>query len=303
MKILIADAFDAKMPERLKAFGDVTDDMSQLKDANILLVRSKTKVTAELLANAPALELVIRGGVGLDNVDKKACAERGIQVMNTPRASSVAVAEMAMAFMVAIPARLFEAHTTMTEGKFLKNELKRTELFKKTLGLIGVGAIGTEVAKRAQAFGMTVVAFDPFVKDNPFATMLPTLGELLAQADVISLHTPLTDETKGMVNTALIEQMKDGVIIINTGRGKVVLEEDLAAALRSGKVRAYGTDVWYTDPPAPDTPLFQAPNVFMAPHLGASTKENLGRIGDEVVSILTTFTAKRTESELTGTPA
>ncbi|MHB0968942.1 MAG: hydroxyacid dehydrogenase [Thermoanaerobaculia bacterium] len=293
MKILIADAFDAKLPERLKAFGDVTDDMSQLKDANVLLVRSKTKVTPELIEKAPNLELVIRGGVGLDNVDKKACAERGIKVMNTPRASSVAVAEMAMAFMVAIPARLPEAHMSMVEGKFLKNELKRTELYKKTLGLIGAGAIATEVAKRAQAFGMTVLAYDPYVEQNEYATMIPNLADMLKQSDFISIHTPLTDETKGMINAALIAQMKDGVIIINTGRGKVVIEDDIAAALKSGKIRAYGTDVWYSDPPAPETPLFQAPNVFMAPHLGASTKENLGRIGDEVVSILTAYAAEK----------
>jgi D-3-phosphoglycerate dehydrogenase len=295
MKILIADAFDAKMPERLKAFGDVTDDLTQLADANVLLVRSKTKVTPDLIAKAPKLELVIRGGVGLDNVDRKACQARGIKVLNTPRASSVAVAEMAMAFMIAIPARLTEAHMSMVEGKFLKNELKRTELFRKTLGLIGVGAIGTEVAKRAQAFGMNVIGFDPFVKENPYATIVPTLDELVKQADVISLHTPLTDETKGLVNADLIAKMKDGVILINTGRGKVVVEDDIAEALRSGKLRAYGTDVWYTDPPAPETPLFHAPNVFMAPHLGASTKENLGRIGDEVVTILTAFTADRKE--------
>lgn len=300
MKILIADAFDAKMPERLRAFGDVTDDMSQLTDAHVLLVRSKTKVTPELIEKAPNLKLVIRGGVGLDNVDKKACAERGIKVMNTPKASSVAVAEMAMAFMVAIPARLLEAHMSMVEGKFLKSELKRTELFNKTLGLIGLGAIGTEVAKRAQAFGMTVLAFDPFVKESPNAILVATVHELLKKADVISLHTPLTDETKGMINTALINEMKDGVIIINTGRGKVIVEEDLAEALKSGKVRAYGTDVWYSDPPPPECTLLKAPNVFMAPHLGASTKENLGRIGDEVVSILTEQSAALNEAALSG---
>ena len=151
MHILIADAFDAKLPERLAAFGEVSSDMGTLAQANVLLVRSKTKVTPELLAQAPALKLVIRGGVGMDNVDKKACAEKGVKAVNTPRASSVAVAEMAMAFLVAIPARLIEAHTSMKEGKFLKSELKRTELFKKTLGLIGAGAIASEVAKRAQA--------------------------------------------------------------------------------------------------------------------------------------------------------
>ncbi len=290
MHILIADAFDAKLPERLAAFGTVSSDMATLAQANVILVRSKTKVTPELLAQAPALKLVIRGGVGMDNVDKKACAEKGVKAVNTPRASSVAVAEMAMAFMVAIPARLIEAHVSMKEGKFLKNELKRTELFKKTLGLIGAGAIASEVAKRAQAFGMEILAFDPFLKEHPIAKLV-SLEELAAKADVISMHTPLTDETRGMVNAALIGQMKDGIIIINTGRGKCVEEADLVAALQTGKVRAYGTDVWPSDPPPSDCPLLSAPNVFMAPHIGASSKENLGRIGDEVVLILTDFKA------------
>lgn len=264
--------------------------MATLPQAEVLLVRSKTQVNADLLAKAPKLKLVIRGGVGMDNVDKKLCAEKGIKALNTPRASSVAVAEMAMAFMVAIPARLIEAHVSMKEGKFLKNELKRTELFKKTLGLIGAGAIASEVAKRAQAFGMEVIAFDPFLKEHPIAKLV-SLDELAAKADVISLHTPLTDETRGMVNAALMAKMKDGVIIINTGRGKCVVEADLVAALESGKVRAYGTDVWPSDPPPADCPLLSAPNVFMAPHIGASSKENLGRIGDEVVLILQDFKA------------
>jgi len=288
MHILIADAFDAKLPERLVPFGTVNSDLTTLGQAEVLLVRSKTQVNAELLAQAPALKLVIRGGVGMDNVDKKLCAERGIKAVNTPRASSVAVAEMAMAFMVAMPARLIEAHTSMKEGKFLKSELKRTELFKKTLGLIGAGAIASEVAKRAQAFGMEVLAYDPFLKEHPIARLVG-LEELAAQAHVISLHTPLTDDTRGMVNAALIAQMKDGVMIINTGRGKCVVEADLSTALQSGKVRAYGTDVWPSDPPPADCPLLSAPNVFMAPHIGASSKENLGRIGDEVVLILNDF--------------
>jgi D-3-phosphoglycerate dehydrogenase len=290
MHILIADAFDAKLPERLAAFGTVSSDLATLPQAQVLLVRSKTKVDADLIAKAPNLKLVIRGGVGMDNVDKKLCAEKGIKAMNTPRASSVAVAEMAMAFMVAIPARLIEAHTSMKEGKFLKSELKRTELFKKTLGLIGAGNIATEVAKRAQAFGMEVIAYDPFLKEHPIARMT-SLDELAAKADVISMHTPLTDDTRGMVNAALLAKMKDGVILINTGRGKCVVDADLAAALQSGKLRAYGTDVWPSDPPPADCPLLSAPNVIMAPHLGANSKENLGRIGDEVVLILKDFKA------------
>ena len=288
MKILIADAFDASLPKRLEPFGEVSTDMALLGEAHVLLIRSKTRVTQELADQAPHLKLVIRGGVGLDNVDKEVCKARGIQVLNTPAASSIAVAEMAMAFMVAIPARLIEAHMAMKEGRFPKNELKRTELFGKTLGLIGAGAIASEVAIRAAAFGMTVIAYDPFLKSHPVAT-LKSLDEVMAEADVISCHTPLTDQTKGMFNTALFARMKDGVILINTGRGKIMVEADLAQALASGKVRAFGTDVWSSDPPPPDCPLLTAPNVFMAPHIGGSSQENLLRIGDTVVEILSTF--------------
>jgi D-3-phosphoglycerate dehydrogenase len=289
VKILIADAFDAGLPKRLEPFGEVTTDMARLAEANVLLIRSKTKVTKELVDQAPNLKLVIRGGVGLDNVDKDACKARGIQVKNTPRASSISVAEMAMAFMVAIPARLIEAHMGMVEGKFLKNELKRTELYQKTLGLLGAGAIASEVAKRADAFGMKVIAYDPFLESHPIAELKSTLDDMVKEADVISLHTPLTDQTKGIINKDLIVKMKDGVIIINTGRGKCINEDDLAEALKSGKVRAYGTDVWFQDPPEASCPLLTAPNVFMSPHLGGSSKENLGRIGNEVVGILAGF--------------
>jgi len=288
MKILIADAFDASLPKRLEKIGEVTTDMADLNHTQILLIRSKTKVTKEMLDKAPSLKLVIRGGVGLDNVDREACKARNVEVMNTAAASSVAVAEMAMAFMVAIPARLIEAHMAMKEGKFPKKELKRTELFKKTLGLIGAGAIATEVAKRAASFGMKVIAYDPYLTSHSLAE-LKSLDELLAQADFISIHTPLTDQTKGMFNKDTFAKMKDGVVIVNTGRGKVIVENDLSYALNSGKVRAYGTDVWFSDPPPVDCPILTAPNVFMAPHLGASSKENLLRIGDTVVEILSHF--------------
>ncbi len=286
MLILICDAFDASLPKRLEKFGEVTDDVARLKETEVALVRSKTKCTAEWIASAPKLKLIIRGGVGLDNVDAKAAREHGIEVRNTPAASSVAVAELAFALMLAVPNRLIEAHNAMKEGKFLKKEIKRTELFGKTLGLIGIGRIANEVAKRAAAFGMRVLAFDPFVKHADHAILVPTLKDLIRQADYISLHVPLNDDTKGMINKDTLAVMKDGVVIVNTGRGKCVVEEDLAQALKSGKVGAYATDVYYSDPPDPNSPLLSAPNVIFTPHIGASSKENLLRIGNEVVALL-----------------
>jgi D-3-phosphoglycerate dehydrogenase len=286
MKILLADSFDESLPKKLAPFGVATADMGQLKDAEVLLVRSKTKVTREFLANAPNLKLVIRGGVGLDNVDIEACRERGIDVKNTPRASSVAVAELAFALMLAVPNRLIEAHNSMKEGRWLKKEIKRTELFGKTLGLLGAGLIGTEVARRALAFGMKVVAYDHYIPNHALAELLDEPEELYARADYISIHLPLTPETKGMLDRQAFSKMKDGVVLVNTARGKVVVEEDLADALRSGKVAAYGTDVYMGDPPDPKSPLLSAPNVYLTPHIGGSSKENLLRIGDNVVEIL-----------------
>jgi D-3-phosphoglycerate dehydrogenase len=290
MLILICDAFDASLPKRLEPFGEVTDDIGRLAEAEVALVRSKTKCTAEWMAGAPKLKLVIRGGVGIDNIDAAAAKERKIEVRNTPQASSIAVAELAFALMIAVPNKLVEAHNALKlEGRFLKKEIKRTELFGKTLGLIGIGRIGSELAKRAAAFGMRVLAFDPFVKSSDVAILTPTLRDLYRQCDYLSLHTPLTEETKGMINSDAIAHMKDGVVIVNTGRGKCVVEEDIAAALASGKVAAYATDVFYSDPPATDSPLLTAANVILTPHIGASSKENLGRIGNEVVELLSSW--------------
>jgi len=291
MKILISDAFDPSLPERLKQFGEVTDDKSILSEADVVLIRSKTKCTREYIDSAPNLKLIIRGGVGLDNVDREYAAEKGIEVRNTPEASSVAVAELAFALMMAVPNRLVEAHNSMKDGKWIKKELKRTELMGKTLGLIGVGRIGTVLAARARAFGMHVIGHDSFVTYSD-VVQLKSLDEMLAKADYVSLHVPLNCDTEGMINKKTIAMMKDGVVVINTGRGKCVNAEDMTEALKSGKVAAYATDVWPSDPPAEDYPILKAPNVLMTPHIGASTKENLLRIGDQVVHILTEFQNK-----------
>lgn len=285
MKILLSDSFDPSLPGRLAKFGTVTDDKTALPDCDVVLIRSKTKATADYIAGAPKLKIIIRGGVGLDNVDANAARERGIKVFNTPEASSVAVAELAFALLLAIPSKIIEGHTSMAEGKWLKSDLKRTELYQKTLGIIGVGRIGSEVAIRARGFGMQVLGFDPDVLHHTMADMT-TLGELCGRSDYITINTPLNDATRGMLDAGLIDRMKTGVIIVNTGRGKCVVESDLVAALESGKVAAYGTDVWESDPPPETSPLLKAKNVYMTPHIGASSKENLLRIGDQIVTIL-----------------
>jgi D-3-phosphoglycerate dehydrogenase len=176
----------------------------------------------------------------------------------------------------------------MAKGEWIKKQLKRTELMGKTLGLIGMGRIAVELAKRAKAFGMNLIAYDKYVEKSEYAE-LKSLDEVLKESDYISIHTPLTDETKGMINKETIGKMKDGVIIVNTGRGKCINEEDMAEALTSGKVRTYATDVWFSDPPPEDSPLLKAPNVQMTPHIGASSKENLLRIGDIIVDIIENF--------------
>lgn len=289
MKILLADAFDASLPDALKKYGEVTADAAQLPDADIVLIRSKTKATKEYIDQAKKMKLIIRGGVGLDNVDSAYCKEKGIIVKNTPEASSVAVAELAFAMMIAVPNRLIEAHNSMKEGKWLKKELKRTELMGKTLGLIGCGRIGVEVAKRAAAFGMKVIGYDPVVTGADHIELKPSLDAMLPLCDYISLHTPVNDQTKGMINKNTIAKMKKGVVFINTGRGKCIIEPDVVDALTSGQMAAYATDVWYSDPPAEDCPLFKAPNMLMAPHIGASSNENLLRIGKQVDQIIGEF--------------
>ena len=291
MKILISDAFDASLPGRLAEFGETTTDKAEQAEADVVLIRSKTTCDRDYIDKAPKLRLIIRGGVGLDNVDIEYARSRGIQVFNTAEASAVAVAELAFALMIAVPTRLAEGHLGMKDGKWLKKELKRTELLGKTLGMIGVGNIGTEVAKRASAFGMTVIANDPQKEAHDNAEMV-SFEELLERSDYISINAPLTDTTRNIIRAETIARMKDDVIIVNTARGRIVNEVDLAAALAEGKVRSYATDVWYSDPPSDDSPLLSAPNVIMTPHIGASSNENMLRIGDVVVRIVRDFVAQ-----------
>ena len=286
MLILISDAFDPLLPDKLKKFGEVTEDKNRLSEADVVLVRSKTQCSKEYIDSAPKLKLIIRGGVGTDNIDKEYAREKAIKVRNTPKASAIAVSELTFALMLAVPNRLIEGHNSMMQGKWIKKELKRTELYGKNLCLVGAGNIATEVARRAAAFGMKVFAYDKYVKKSEYAEMKQNISELVGVADYLSLHVPLTDETRGMINSAVIGKMKEGAVLINTCRGGCIDAEDVAAALHLGKLRAYATDVWPADPPPDDYPILKAPNVIMTPHIGASSRENLLRIGEEVESII-----------------
>ena len=273
MLILISDAFAKDLPDKLARFGEVTDDKSRLPEADIVLVRSKTKCDKEYLDQAKNLKMIIRGGVGLDNVDRQYAQQKGVIVHNTPRASSIAVAELAFALMIAVPNRIIPGHVSMSQGHWNKKELKRTELFGKILGLIGVGLIGTEVAKRARAFGMKVIAYDKYVESHPDVDLKSTLDEVLAQADYVSLHTPLTPETEGMINKETLTLMKPTAVVLNTSRGTVIDEPALAEALKQEKILGAGLDVFNKEPIDNNNPLLKLENVVLSPHTAGHAYE------------------------------
>ncbi len=289
MLILISDAFDKSLAEKLSVFGEVTDDKARLSDANVVLVRSKTICTKEYIDQAPNLKLIIRGGVGIDNIDKEYAESKGIAVRNTPKASSVAVAELVMAHLIAAPSHLIEYHNGMKDGKWLK-KIKRSELYGKTLCLFGIGNIAQKVADRAAAFGMKVVAYDKYVSTSDKAEMKATPEEAIKDADYVSLHMPLTDETRGMIDAKMISNCAKVPVVINTCRGPVVDADDMCKLLEEGKVSLYCTDVYPTDPPSEDYPILKQERVILTPHAGANTNENLLRIGDEAYAIIDELT-------------
>ena len=285
MLILISDAFDKSLPEKLKVFGEVTEDASRLSEADVVLVRSKTKCTKEYIDEAKNLKLIIRGGVGMDNIDKAYCEEKGIIAVNTPKSSSIAVAELAFALMISVPNRIVYYDTTMKKGEWNK-KTKRSELYGKTLALLGMGNIARKVAERARAFGMNVVSYDKYVDRSDLARMVDSAEGAVRDADYISMHLPLTAETEGIMNASLISVMTKSPVIINTGRGKCVNERDMADALKSGKVSHFCTDVYSVEPMQGDSPLLECDNITLTPHVGANSVENLLRIGDEVIETI-----------------
>lgn len=286
MLILISDPFDASLPNKLSKLGDVTVDKSRLGEAHVVLVRSKTICDKNFIDEASQVKLIIRGGVGIDNIDVEYAQKKGIIVRNTPKASSVSVAELTFALMLSIPNYIVQAHLGMENGEWLKSKIKRSELFGKTLCLVGIGNIATEVAKRAAAFGMRVIAYDKYVEKSKWAELKPSLREAVKDADYISLHLPLTDETENILNADILACCEKNPVVINTGRGNTVNAEDMKKALEEGRVYWYATDVWPTDPPESDYPILSAPRTLMTPHIGAGSQENLMRIGEEAYGII-----------------
>ena len=247
-----------------------------IKDADALAIRSATKVTAELIDAAPRLKVVGRAGTGLDNVDIPAASKRGIVVMNTPGGNTITTAEHAVSLMMAMARNIPQAAASMREGKWEKKKFQGTELLNKTLGIIGLGRIGSVVAERALGLKMRIIGYDPFIPREVAVTMgieSVSLDELLARSDFITLHTPKTKDTAKILNRKAFRKMKPGVRVINCARGGLVDEEALLEALKEGQVAGAALDVFETEPPPADFPLRQFPNVICTPHLGASTEE------------------------------
>ena len=292
-KILLADSLDKEATEKLKSLPqfEVTiktgmDEAELLKTVpgfNAVVVRSATKITRKVIEAAAGLEMIVRAGIGLDNVDAAAAKEKGIKVANTPAATTISVAEITFGLMLSAVRQLGRANLTMKEHKWEKKMFSGTELYGKTLGIIGGGRIGLAVAERALAFGMRVVVYDVIKIETKLGLNQVGLDELLAQSDIITLHIPR--QAKPILGREEFMKMKNGVIIVNAARGGVVDEAALFEALNSGKVRAAAVDVFDKEPPV-DFALIDHPNVMASPHIGAAAEEGQKRAGMEVVRIL-----------------
>jgi len=267
--------------------------IARIADIDALVIRSATKVTAKALAAATRLKVIGRAGVGVDNVNVEAATERGIVVMNTPGGNTLSTAEQTFSLLLALSRKIPQAHASMVAGKWDKKSFEGTELNGKTLGIIGMGRIGGEVARRAIAFGMNVIAYDPYLVTSRARSLqvelADDLGTLLGRADFITVHMHLTAETKYILNAATIAKCKPGVRIINCARGGLVEEAALFEALKSGHVAGAALDVFEKEPPADDLPFRSLPNVVLTPHLGASTSEAQENVGIEIAHAISEF--------------
>jgi D-3-phosphoglycerate dehydrogenase len=290
-KVLVTDTIAESGLDILRAADDVELDYrpglkgQELLDAvaqsDALITRSGTAVTPELVNAGTRLRIVGRAGVGLDNVDVDAATARGILVINAPTANIMSATEHTMAMLLALCRNIPEAHASVKRGEWTRSKFMGTELDGKTLGVIGLGRIGSRVTIRARGFGMRVIAYDPYIAESGYdkvGAAKVTLEQLLAQADVITVHTPSTDETRGMINAAEFEKMKDGAIVLNIARGGIYDEQALADALNRGKVAGAAVDVYVEEPPSKDHPLLNAKNIILSPHIGANTIEAQDRV-------------------------
>jgi len=255
--------------------------LAAVRESDALITRSGTAVTPELVNAGTRLRIIGRAGVGLDNVDVEACTARGILVINAPTANIMSATEHTMAMLLSLCRNIPEAHASVKRGEWTRSKFMGIELDGKTLGIIGLGRIGSRVTVRARGFNMRVIAYDPYIADTAFervnATRV-TLDELLAQSDFITVHTPLTDETRSMIGPDEFAKMKEGVVVLNIARGGIYEEQALADALNSGKVAGAAIDVYEDEPPAKDHPLLTAKNAVLSPHIGANTIEAQDRV-------------------------
>ncbi len=286
MKVLICDATDPKALKLIEEAGievvnqpDITPEelIKVIPDYPCMVVRSRTKVTKEVIDAGTGLKAIVRAGVGLDNIDVAYAKEKGVLVLNTPSASTQSVAELTIAYMMALARNIPLMTASMKAGKWDKKKFVGVEVSGKTLGVIGSGRIGKAVADRASALGMDVIAYDPYVTELP-GVRLVDLDGLFSEADYISLHVPHTDETHNILDADAFEKMKSGVRIINCGRGGTIDEDALANAIENGKVAGAALDV-FADEPLSDSRLFTLDQVIGSPHIGAGTAEAKERVG------------------------
>jgi D-3-phosphoglycerate dehydrogenase / 2-oxoglutarate reductase len=303
MKILVCDPVSPKgiallqkrpefevavLPKRLSE----AELIAIASDVEAMVVRSETKVTRKVMEAAPRLRVVGRAGVGVDNVDVEAATQRGIVVMNTPSGNTVSTAELTFSMLMALARKIPQAHMSMKAGEWNRKIFQGVELNNKTLGILGMGRIGSEVARRAIAFGMRVLAYDPYLalsRAKALQVELVELEEMFARSDFLTVHMPMTDETKWMINAAAFAKMKKGVRILNCARGGIIHEADLFQAIQSGQVAGAALDVYEVEPPPAKFPLRDLPQVIMTPHLGASTEEAQENVGIEVAEAITDY--------------
>jgi len=303
MKVLVCDPVSPKGIALLQQRTEfaVTVLPQRLPEAELLplvaevaaiIVRSETKITRKVIDAAPQLRVVGRAGVGVDNIDVEAATTRGIVVMNAPGGNTVSTAELTFSMLMALARKIPQAHASMKAGEWNRKAFQGTELYGKTLGVLGLGRVGSEVARRAIAFGMRVLAYDPYItlsRANALQVELAELDEIYARADFVTVHMPMTEEARNLINAAAFAKMKPGVRIVNCARGGIVNEGDLLAAIQSGHVAGAALDVYETEPPPAGFALRALPQVIMTPHLGASTEEAQENVGIEVAETITDF--------------